>query len=103
MSDATTTVETFRRAILDGDDGALRACLSDAALFAISGRSALAGTYEGPDAVVALFRRIRELSGGTFRPSDPNSYDVLESEYHCALIDRWLAERDDRMLASHEV
>ena len=103
MSEASTIVERFRRAILDGDDDALRSSLSDEVFFAFGGESPFAGTYSGPEEVVSLFRAIRERSGSTFAPADPNSFDVLESEYHCALLDRWVARRGDSELSSHQV
>lgn len=102
MSQAVTAVERFRKAMLEGDEDALAATLAENVFWAIGGECPLSGSYAGRDSVVSLFRVMRELSEGTLRPAGPNTYDVLESEYHCALIDRWLAERDDRSLDSHE-
>jgi ketosteroid isomerase-like protein len=50
-----------------GDTDAVRAVLTDDVVWHVPGRNAIAGEYRGLEAVLAYFRRRRELAGGTFR------------------------------------
>lgn len=50
-----------------GDFGALAGLIHERVAWRIRGTSALAGAYDGRDAVFGLFRRTAELSGGTYR------------------------------------
>jgi YbgC/YbaW family acyl-CoA thioester hydrolase len=50
-----------------GGDAALRAVLSPDISWHVPGRNAIAGDYEGIDAVLAYFARRRDLAAGTFR------------------------------------
>jgi hypothetical protein len=75
------------------------ASLGDEISFAVRGGSPLAGQYEGADAVVGLMRRMVDLSGDTLRfAAGPDSYDVLVSDAHVAVLVPFSAERDGRAL-----
>jgi uncharacterized protein len=50
-----------------GDDGPLRQLLTDDIAWHVPGDNAIAGTYEGIDAVLAYFARRRDLASNTFR------------------------------------
>ena len=94
-------VERFHRAFVTNDGPALSRLLADGVQLHASGRSPLAGRHVGRDAVVALVGRLHELSGGTFRPLRDDSHDVMVSEHHAMLTDRYLAQRDGKQLDTH--
>jgi ketosteroid isomerase-like protein len=50
-----------------GDEAPVRAVLTEDVHWHVPGRNAIAGDYEGIDAVLAYFRRRRDLAGRTFR------------------------------------
>jgi ketosteroid isomerase-like protein len=50
-----------------GSGDALRALLADDVVWTVPGKNAIAGTYEGVDAVMAYFARRRDLASRTFR------------------------------------
>jgi ketosteroid isomerase-like protein len=64
--------------------------------------TALSGAHVGPDGIAALRRRIDELTAGTWRPLREDSFDIATSQWHAVLMDRFLAERADRRIDSHE-
>lgn len=94
MTSAVGVVEAFRTALFSYDASALARCLSDNAFWSIGGSGPLAGAYQGREAVMGLFEKAWTLSNRSLRPQAADTYDVLESEYHVALIDRWVADRE---------
>jgi ketosteroid isomerase-like protein len=50
-----------------GPDGPLRALLADDIVWRVPGDNAIAGVYEGVDAVMGYFARRRDLAARTFR------------------------------------
>jgi uncharacterized protein len=50
-----------------GEEAPVRALLTDDVRWHVPGRNAIAGDYHGVDAVLAYFRRRRDLAGRTFR------------------------------------
>lgn len=92
----------FLDAFLAWDFDTLASLIAEDAFWGVSGSSLLAGSYRGRDEVVGLFRKIEQLSGGSFRPLRPDSRDFLESPSHVAILDLFLAERDGKALRSHE-
>lgn len=83
--------EAFAR----GDLDALRELIADYAVWHEPGRSVLAGDHKGPDGILALFRQLQELSGGTFR-AEP--VEVLVDNERAVVIQRCTAEREGRHL-----
>ncbi|GAA4616267.1 hypothetical protein GCM10023195_72230 [Actinoallomurus liliacearum] len=69
-----------------GDDAPLREVLTEDVAWHIPGRNAIAGDHHGVEAVLAYFRRRRELADRTFRL---HNRDVLtgEGEWITALTD----------------
>lgn len=69
-----------------GDDAALREILAEDVTWHVPGDNAIAGYYAGVGAVLAYFRRRRELAGRTFRM---RTRDVLtgDGEWITALTD----------------
>ncbi len=94
-------VEQFHAALLSKEAGALQELLADDAEWHAAGRSAIAGSHKGKDAIIRLVEHIHAASGGTFRPLRADSHDVMASEYHAVLMDRFLAERDEKRLDTH--
>jgi hypothetical protein len=56
-----------------------------------------------PVGIASLRTHIDELTGGTWRPLKPDSYDIATSPWHGVIMDRFVAERGERRLDSHEV
>lgn len=84
-----------------GDEGAIRAVLSDDVLWHepdVGGEHT--GDLRGPNAVLAMIRAASQRTGGTFRIR-PREI-VANGEHAAALVD-WSAERDGGTLEGKEV
>src|SRR5437867_4025486 len=79
--------QTIFDALREGDVERLRPFLTAESTWELSGRSALAGTHRGADAILGVLRRVAEL-----RPIRPDAYDVMASEYHAVLTTRLIAD-----------
>jgi len=95
-------VEHFYRAFLAADREALAKFVVPEAAWIVQLNTALSGAHRGPDGIAALRLRIDELTGGTWRPLREDSFDVATSPWHGVIMDRFLAERGERRLDSHE-
>jgi ketosteroid isomerase-like protein len=95
-------VERFYRSFLAADRDALAEVVAPEAAWIVPLDTALSGAHVGPDGIAALRRRIDERSAGTWRPLREDSFDVATSQWHAVLLDRFVAERDERRLDSHE-
>jgi len=82
-----TVAETIFTALRTGEVDGLRPWLTPTSTWEVPGRSALAGTHVGPDAILAVLRRVAEL-----RPIRPDAYDVMASEYHAVLTTRLVGD-----------
>jgi ketosteroid isomerase-like protein len=94
--------ETFYRAFLAGDRDALGEVVAPSAEWVVPLETAISGSHAGPDGIAALRQRIADLTGGTWQPLREDSFDVAASEFHGVVVDRFLAERGERRLDSHE-
>jgi ketosteroid isomerase-like protein len=95
---AQSDAEAIRRgyeAFGKGDIPAVAELLADDVVWHISGRSELAGTYRGRDAVIGFFTEIAQRSEGSFRL---DIHDLLASDEHVVAIVTELAHRGDRVL-----
>jgi ketosteroid isomerase-like protein len=92
----------FYRSFLASDREALEQVVAPEAAWIVPLDTALSGAHVGPDGIAALRRRIDELTAGTWRPLREDSFDIATSQWHAVLMDRFLAERADRRLDSHE-
>jgi len=101
QSDPTLTAR-FYLAWRDADYDALAGVLAPDAEWVMTGRSRFSGTTKGCEAVIAMRRQMSELTRGTWRPLRHDSFDVISSDYHTVVMDRFLAERDGKSLDSHE-
>ena len=95
-------LERFYRAFLAGDSEALAALVAPEAAWVVPLDTALSGAHRGPDGIAALRRRMDELTDRTWRPLRADSFDIATSLWHGVIMDRFLAERGERRLDSHE-
>jgi ketosteroid isomerase-like protein len=95
-------VERFYCAFLAADGEALAEVVAPEVAWVVRLDTALSGEHVGPDGIAALRRHIDELTAGTWRPLRENSFDIATSEWHAVIMDRFLAERGERRLDSHE-
>jgi ketosteroid isomerase-like protein len=95
-------VEHFYRAFLAADREALAKVVAPKTAWIVRLDTALSGAHVGPDGITALRRQIDELTVGTWRPLREDSFDIATSQWHAVIMDRFLAERGERRLDSHE-
>jgi ketosteroid isomerase-like protein len=95
-------VEGFYRAFLAADPEALAKYVAPEAAWIVQLDTTLSGTHMGPEGIAALRRQIDELTAGTWRPLGKDSFDIATSQWHAVIMDRFLAERGERRLDSHE-
>jgi ketosteroid isomerase-like protein len=95
-------VEQFYRAFLAADREALATVVAPQAAWIMRPDTRLSGAHVGPDGIAALRRKIDELTLGTWRPVREDSFDIATSQWHAVIMDRFLAERAERRLDSHE-
>jgi ketosteroid isomerase-like protein len=69
-----------------GPDGPLRALLADDIVWRVPGDNAIAGVYEGIDAVMAYFARRRDLASRSFR-MHPGDVLVGDGDHVAVLTD----------------
>ena len=94
--------QRFYRAFLAADREALGKVVAPEATWIVRLDTVLSGGHRGPEGIVALRRQIDELTAGTWRPLREDSFDIAESASHAVIMDRFLAERGERRLDSHE-
>lgn len=95
-------VEHFYRAFLAADREVLAKVVAPEAAWIVRLDTALSGAHVGPDGIAALRRQIDDLTAGTWRPLREDSFDIAASPWHAVIMDRFLAERGERRLDSHE-
>jgi ketosteroid isomerase-like protein len=95
-------VEQFYRAFLAADREALATLVAPEAAWIVRLDTLLSGAHRGPEGIAALRREIDQLSNGTWRPLREDSFDITTSPWHGVIMDRFLAERGERRLDSHE-
>ena len=82
-------------AFAKGDMATLRELFSEDMVWHVPGTNPLSGEHRGRDAVFALFGRLAELSGGTFRI---DLHDVVANEEHTVALTRATASRQGKQL-----
>ena len=85
------TYEAFAR----HDVATLGELFADDVVWHVPGRSALSGDFRGQDEVFAYFRRLREMSGDTFKAE---ARDFTASDEHVVSLEHLTAERDGKTL-----
>lgn len=77
----------------------VRRAFDEDIVFSVPGTNAIAGEYKGIDTCIGLLEKMVEMTGGTLRfVPKPESYDILLSPYHLAVLVPFAAERDERKL-----
>jgi ketosteroid isomerase-like protein len=94
--------QDFYRAFLAADRETLAEVVAPEAAWIVRLETALSGAHVGPAGIAALRRQIDELTAGTWRPLREDSSDIATSQWHAVIMDRFLAERGERRLDSHE-
>jgi len=95
-------VERFYSAFLAADREVLAEVVAPEAAWIVRLDTNLSGAHVGPDGIAALRRQIDELTAGTWRPLRADSFDIAASPWHGVIMDRFVAERGERRLDSHE-
>lgn len=96
------TVERFYRALMAGED--VGSFFDDESFWLVPGGTEISGEFKGREAIASLFARMREIAQGTFRSAAADLVDIMASEHHCVLLDRFVAERSDgRKLNSYQI
>jgi ketosteroid isomerase-like protein len=95
-------VERFYRAFLDADRDELAEMVVPDAAWVVPLDTIVSGTHVGPSGITSLRGRLDELTAGTWAPLRADSFDVAASPWHGVIMDRFVAERGERRLDSHE-
>jgi len=95
VSENAELIGRLFRAFGDSDLQTIKESLAKSVQSHTPGRSQLAGTASGREAVIAQLGKSRELSGGTYRITVE---DTLGGEAHAAVVYRGRATRGGRSL-----
>ncbi len=91
-------VEQTRRgyeAFAKGDLPTLSELMADDLIWHVLGVGALSGTYHGREEVFGFFRRLAEVTGGTFRL---DVHDVLANDEHAVALCTLSASRGNKSI-----
>ena len=86
----------FYRALLEDDQAGLEATVDPDVFVGLAGEE-----RHGLEQLKAFAHRLRTVTGGSLRRWSSDSADIVGSEYHGVILDRWLAERDGEKLDQH--
>jgi uncharacterized protein len=87
-------------AMANGDGSMLASLLTSTTKWIIHGEGELAGTYEGPDAIFAFWKRVAAKTGGGLRLTLD---DVLANDDRAVALVRVRGRRDDRILDERQI
>jgi ketosteroid isomerase-like protein len=91
-----TVVRRLYEAFARGDMETIKSCFAQDAVWHMPGRSPIAGDHRGWDAIVRDFlRRLRELSGGTFKA---DLIDVVANDQHVVALQHATGTRGTKRL-----
>ena len=85
--------ETFDK----GDMATLTELFAQDVVWHVPGNNQLSGVHRGRDAVFAIFAKVGELSGGTFKIE---LHDVLANDEHTVALSRATGSREGKQLNS---
>jgi ketosteroid isomerase-like protein len=97
--DNAKTIRQVYEAFAKGDLVTIGKLFAPEIRWHVTGRSPLAGTYSGHEAVFAFFGRLAEMSGGSFTTE---IHDLMASEDHVVVLARETGSRGDRHLQDDE-
>jgi ketosteroid isomerase-like protein len=95
-----TLARTMVDAFMAGDLATVGAAFADDAVWDLPGRSAVAGEYKGPDAIIGFLAKAYELSGGTLQLE---LIDILGSDRGAVQVQHVRANHAGRTLDCVEV
>lgn len=78
-----------------GDHDAMRPFLSERILWHVGGNHELSGDYEGVEAVIDYFRRVRRATAGTLQVEP---IDILANDRHASIFMKVTAIRETRQM-----
>jgi ketosteroid isomerase-like protein len=90
-----TLARNMVNAFQQGDLATVGAAFADDAVWDLPGRSAVAGDYKGPDAIIGFLAKAYELSGGTLQLE---LIDILGSDWGAVQVQHVRANHGGRML-----
>lgn len=94
---AGEVVRAFFGAFSRGDMGAVHARLAPNVVWHVPGWNAISGTYAGPDAVLAYFAKLRDLTGGTWKA---HPIDLAVGSTGAVVVAKGEGQRGERRFAS---
>lgn len=96
MADPKTLVESYLEASERGDQAAMLAAFADDFVYHVFGRSPVSGVTEGQSAALDYYRKMVELSDGTYELTGVE--DLMTSENAAALVVNETVERKGKSL-----
>ncbi len=87
-------------AFKSGDMATLNELFTDDVVWHAAGRNQLAGDFRGKEAVLGLFQKTFELTGGTFKL---DIHDMLANDTHVVVLVHSTAEREGKTLDDNSV
>lgn len=96
-------VETVRRgyeAFNKGDPETLTELIAEDVVWHVPGRSSIAGDYQGRDATLAYFRRLDQLTDGSYQAE---LHVAVGDDEHVVSINHTSASRGDRTYGENEL
>lgn len=82
-------------AFSNGDMATLTEIIAEDTLWHIAGKSPLAGDYQGREEVFGFFKKVSELTGGTFKIED---HDFLGTDDHAVALFKMTGDRGGKTL-----
>ncbi len=84
-------------AFASGDMATMTELFAEDVVWHLAGNNQLSGTHRGRDAVFAVFAKVGQLSGGTFKI---DVHDVVANDEHAVALTRATGSREGRQLNS---
>ncbi len=78
-----------------GDMAALTQLFAEGVVWHLPGNSQISGEHKGRDAVFAVFAKVGQISGGTFKIE---LHDVIANDEHTVVVQRGTASRPGKRL-----
>ncbi len=83
-----------------GDVAALTQLLAEGVVWHLPGNSHISGQHKGRDAVFAVFAKMGQISGGTFKI---DIHDVIANDEHTVVVQRVTGSRPGKQLDARNV
>jgi len=94
-------IERWYKAFLANDKKTLEELVSSDFEWHFGGDSPISTTYCGVDGITSLRSALADHSRGTFQAWKNDSWDVAVSDVHSVVLDRWIAEKENKKLDAH--